>query len=272
MPRNPSAKVSRDEARDFYLEIFDSFAVEVYDKGDKRRGERPIDNRDKEPVVAAINARLSASSTDQTIVRSNVNGEYDVWQCWHTHDDWSREQAEAAFDEAWPTTEIEIEAPVLGATGTTGGACKCGCAVRVASNRHYLPGHDARHAGQVARAILALPADAAGMAEGADLLLALPTQALRDKAMAQVERGNAKTTTAKPALRKATTDPAEGEIQDGYVTVGGQAVPAQRFMVGERMALNINDAQDGSGDWLDSEGYNRKSQAYWLKRFYVAKV
>jgi hypothetical protein len=59
--------------------------------------------------------------------------------------------------------------------------CTCGCGQR--AQRQYKQGHDARHASQVAKAILADPeADPAG------LLAALPTDKLRLKAAAIVAR------------------------------------------------------------------------------------
>lgn len=55
--------------------------------------------------------------------------------------------------------------------------CRCGCGAQtVRPEASYLPGHDARHAGAVGRALLA----------GADreaALAALPTEALRTKAL-----------------------------------------------------------------------------------------
>lgn len=58
---------------------------------------------------------------------------------------------------------------------------KCGCGCGNLTARTYKPGHDARHAGQVARSII----------KGADpkeALKALPTDALRTKAQRMVTR------------------------------------------------------------------------------------
>jgi hypothetical protein len=55
--------------------------------------------------------------------------------------------------------------------------CRCGCGEATSGRRAlYRPGHDARHAGQIARAILADPDQRDA------LLAALPSAALRDKA------------------------------------------------------------------------------------------
>lgn len=57
--------------------------------------------------------------------------------------------------------------------------CKCGCGLRVMPRRSWVPGHDARAAGEAARAL-----------QGGDKTKrdALPTQALRDKATALADR------------------------------------------------------------------------------------
>ncbi len=51
--------------------------------------------------------------------------------------------------------------------------CLCGCGEPTA--RNYRPGHDARHVGQLARAVVA------GAADKRAALRALPTEALRAK-------------------------------------------------------------------------------------------
>lgn len=201
MPRRikAAAAVDRDEARELYLRIFDDFALEVYDKGDQKRGERIIDNRHLQPVVDAINVRLDGSNltngeAGQTIVRDWVNSDYEVWQCFQTYDSWTHEQAEAAFDTAWP-----VDAPALeAAPAASAGGCLCGCGLPTSKGKAYRPGHDARHAGQVAGAILALPAGPKVKAETIRLIDTLPTLALQNKALTQVTRGNTKTPT-KPA-------------------------------------------------------------------------
>jgi hypothetical protein len=53
--------------------------------------------------------------------------------------------------------------------------CRCGCGEQVGRGARYRPGHDARHASQVGRAMIA-----AG-AEDPELLAALPSEALRAK-------------------------------------------------------------------------------------------
>ncbi|WP_454175063.1 hypothetical protein [Gordonia sputi] len=60
-------------------------------------------------------------------------------------------------------------------------ACACGCS-EVTSGGRYRPGHDARHAGNLVRAVLA------GQVEMADALDAVASDALRAKITRGVER------------------------------------------------------------------------------------
>lgn len=61
--------------------------------------------------------------------------------------------------------------------------CRCGCGLQtIRTDAMYLPGHDARHAGIVGRAIIANPTQAK------DLIAALPTDRLRIKAEAMVAK------------------------------------------------------------------------------------
>lgn len=70
--------------------------------------------------------------------------------------------------------------------------CACTCGEQVGPKAMYRPGHDARHAGAVARAIAADPKQTKA------LLATLPSDALRAKAQRAVER-----LTAKPEPKEA---------------------------------------------------------------------
>lgn len=65
---------------------------------------------------------------------------------------------------------------------TAAPACTCGCGEQISPTATYRPGHDARHAGAVARAIAADPKQAK------TFLLALPSPALRAKAQRAADR------------------------------------------------------------------------------------
>lgn len=97
---------------------------------------------------------------------------------------------------------------------TTPGKCACGCKATV--ERFYKPGHDQRHFGQIARAIVANPAKLD------QLLATLPSDALRAKARQSAERlaaqALAKTERklAKVDAKLADlTDPAHNCIEEG---------------------------------------------------------
>ncbi|WP_336631110.1 MULTISPECIES: hypothetical protein [unclassified Microbacterium] len=76
---------------------------------------------------------------------------------------------------------------------TTTPTCTCGCGEQISPTATYRAGHDARHAGQVARAIAADPKQAK------TLLLALPSPALRAKAQRAADRLAARATTEEAA-------------------------------------------------------------------------
>lgn len=112
--------------------------------------------------------------------------------------------------------------------------CRCGCG---AYTNHptstYLPGHDARHAGNVARAIVADPTARISQ------LQTLPTERLREKASALVERW-----VAKAAAKDAT--PARTFVP-GSVKVGRWTYPARSWSDG---TTERNTKRDGSGEWV----------------------
>lgn len=256
MASSNTDRITRDEAYDLYMQIFGEFALGF---GDVEAIDRT------KAVVEAINVRLADAGSQQTIVVENVNGAELVWQCFQTYDHWTEEQAAAAFNQAW-SAELVMDAiapkPKAARPSTSAPAtqCRCGCKQATNKGKGYLPGHDARHAGQVARAILG---DASTAPEV--YLSALPTPALRAKALAQVARGNAKAAVAKVIASAPSTS--NSIPLDGYITHNRERIPAQTFQSNGEQRMNINDAADGSGDWLDAEGYAQHTQAYWLKRF-----
>lgn len=82
--------------------------------------------------------------------------------------------------------ESEVVRAAKGQNVQTG--CLCRCGRTAAAGKHYLPGHDARHASQVARLVSqgrteSWPADQVN-----SLVELLPTNALKLKALAQAHR------------------------------------------------------------------------------------
>lgn len=113
--------------------------------------------------------------------------------------------------------------------------CSCGCGnvVRKAGSL-YVPGHDARHAGLVAREVIG----------GAplDLLKALPSNALRAKAANMVNA-----VTAKAEAKAASPKSGKPVIETaGEVKVGRWTYPA-RLVDG---LMERNTKRDGSGEWV----------------------
>lgn len=81
------------------------------------------------------------------------------------------------------TAQVQIDAD---GNLTGGHFCKCDCGEIITTKASYRPGHDARHAGIVARAIAENPKQAK------TLLAALPSAALQAKATRAAERRTAK--------------------------------------------------------------------------------
>jgi len=93
----------------------------------------------------------------------------------------AREEVNGTSD----TAEV-IQLDEFRTVGRARGVRKCLCCDQPISSRglYYKQGHDARHAGEVARAILRAGTEA----DHSVYLNALPTQPLRDKALAIVGR------------------------------------------------------------------------------------
>jgi hypothetical protein len=155
------------------------------------------------------------------------DGAHDLYSTFHTVDEKSSIEMEQIFDKAFPAPTVEdAEATIAKrpAPRTPQNAtnpadlplCLCGCGDPVTNRkRNYKPGHDARHAGNVARDMAQFP----GMnnEERRRVLLdALPTDGLRWKAAGMADRLIAKGAPKKdraPITRSYTPDP------DGGVTV-----------------------------------------------------
>lgn len=247
----PVVSVTREQAKETYLAIYREFA---------------IDEKEVNDVVA------KALEANGLITLSDVNGEYNVWQSWKTYDGTDEAGALAYFDEAWPESMPEFvvhgtaipNAPKTKAPNTgpqvryVNAYCLCGCGEAPIGRKSYRPGHDARHASQVARRVLG--GEPATIIGGE-----LSTEALQQKAWAQVKRSNNKAVTSRA---DAISVPIADGVVHGYVTRNRIKIPAHTMLVSGEQRMNINNDADGSGDWLDAEGYDGKTQNYWLKRFH----
>lgn len=207
---------TRDDLREVYLLSFDQFAITPTDV--------VINSNDR------INSRyarelLGVLTQAGMLTVEDVNGEEDVWQVANpgTYDDHTRDEAESAIA-AW----LDEKVPATTATTSTGetitvakpatpkavknptGQCRCGCGENVAKS-HYRPGHDARHAGNVARSI-------AADGNWADLD-ALPSDKLQQKATDMANRLMAKANTK--SVPKEPTPPPVVQAKVGRATYEG---------------------------------------------------
>jgi hypothetical protein len=197
---------ARDDLREVYLLAFDQFAITPTDV--------TIYTTDR------INSRyarelLGVLVHEGLLAVSDVNGEEDVWQVSNpgTHDEATLEEATAVIDEFLNKT-MPNSAPT--ATPTNGsqpkatqpknptGKCLCTCGENVAKS-NYRPGHDARHAGNVARDIVA-NFNTKGY-DRREALAALPSDKLRIKAEDMAERLIAKIESRAAAKAKVETPP-----------------------------------------------------------------
>lgn len=89
-----------------------------------------------------------------------------------------------AFPELGEPKARKSSTPRVRKTDEPSKPCTCECGENAKAGRLYLPGHDARHAGQIARAM----AELTDGKKQAALLESLPTAALRDKAGRHFDR------------------------------------------------------------------------------------
>lgn len=179
----------REHLRKTYLLAFDDFATTPAEVADVVEGVTNV-RYSRELLGTLVNAGLLAVT--------DVNGDGDVWQVANpgTFDDYERDEAEEVIDSwlaakiASPTTTKEGKTmtakstkPRTTKTKNPTGKCLCGCGENSTSN--YRPGHDARHAGVVARQIAGPKVTPA---QATKALATLPSEALRLKASAMADR------------------------------------------------------------------------------------
>lgn len=127
-------------------------------------------------------------------------------------------------------------------TSTGSGHCLCGCGdiVRSMGKSVYRPGHDARHAGQVARYVAESGDDGA--------VAALPTDALRSKAENMVLRLRTKAQAQADLEAARASRPAKAaKWTYGEAKKGRWTYPTRT----NGRVTEINDKRDGSGNWAE---------------------
>lgn len=234
---------TRDDIRDTYLFTFNGFAVTPTDVPDAVPG---VTNPRyaRELLGILVNAGLVS-------VEEGQDG--DVWMTANpgSHDDHTLAEAEAVIDQwldsvpspdtqhpdnqesdmtdqpATQTTTPTPAKPVKNGNPADLPLCRCGCKSPIGRKSTYKPGHDARHAGQVARDIAATTDP-----QRAELMLAsLGSDALRQKAINMADRLQAKTNAkierkaAKDEPQHASEEAIEAAIEAGEAAAEAEADP-----------------------------------------------
>lgn len=219
MAKHPAkAQITADIAGDLrkaYLLSFDEFSTDPQEVADLVNGN-----------VRYARELLGVLTTNNLLTATDVNGDGDVWQVIDpgTYDDHTRDEAEAVIDafiaKHLLTTAKKATAPKSKPDSVTadGSPCLCGCGEATGKKSNYRPGHDARHAGNVGRAIAAEYATPGF--DRRELLAVLPSDSLKAKAEAiaekAVEKANKKSAKAGPV------------VEEGIITVGKNEVAALR--------------------------------------------
>lgn len=182
-----AADTSIATLRNAYTFIFNEFAVDY----DQVAAYCQVNRRPAREIVATLQG-LGIVGVDH--VNGNMSNAGIAIQSNLTYDDIDLDEALANFDAAIAAkftgmvdqvAEVTRTVKVRGAV-IESALCGCNCGLFTNKNRSYKPGHDARHASQVAKGLALLP-------EGNDfayggLLGTLPTPALRNKAILQAAR------------------------------------------------------------------------------------
>lgn len=234
MAKNLVARNTAQDLRTAYLLAFDNFSTEPVEVGNAVNGNSRYG---RELLATLVHGGILCTTL--------VNNAEQVWQCLETYDSVDRAAAEATIDAFLATFEDEAPAPKPKAP-TSLLACKCGCGELANKDRDYRPGHDARHAGNIGRAMAA--EFALGHADKAEaLVLQLPSAALRAKARGvALKAAEGKTRRPKAAPKAARTKVAKDVRVLGTVKAGRWTYPA---MMDAKGGVVRNTKRDGSGDW-----------------------
>lgn len=222
------AITNESELRSTYLHVYDSFATD------------PSEIAHTLDINVRFARELLATLVNANLVVETEGEMGTVWQCWQTHDDIDREEAEYLFDNWIETTNHtnqentvskpdKTEKPAKPAKEQTFHPCYCGCTENVPSKSFYRPGHDARHAGRIGR----LVAEDGNTDHYSDL----PSERLVAKAQGITEKALAKAQ-AKADRAAAKTTP---EVVEGTLTVGKNERIGRKF-------------KDGTVEYMDEKG------------------
>lgn len=247
--------ILRADLRMVYLAIFDNFALNIGDIVD-------LDNIGNYRYAREL---VGVLSNQGLIAEQDVNGEEIVYQTYpDTYDNIDRAEAERRIDEflnkAIPATttaspnptkkERKMTATTTAPKSTDLRTCTCGCGENVAGKSNYRPGHDARHAGNIARAAFALRKDGQTTAEAEAQINSLPTDALQAKARGMIAgwqaKDNAKAARAQAQAQAKAKDADVPEFTEGTMKKGRWEYPTRTYQGG---VVEVNTKRDGSGSW-----------------------
>lgn len=236
----------RADLRDVYMALYDSSIVadipELAIATD-------LERRYVAELVGVLQRINGGDDTPLAIVNAEVgeagnDGAHTLYQAGFCSDQEDRKAAEFRFDFYVPAGQTKAasaprtpqnathpDAPTRDANPAGLPACRCGCKEICNRGRNYRPGHDARHAGQIARYI----AEKDDEEVWDSALSLLPTQALRDKASDMAIRLLKKVASRTHATRvKLADDGATNEeiekvqFVSGKVKVGRWWYPAEQ--------------------------------------------
>lgn len=191
MTKNLVARNTEQDLRTAYLLAFDNFSTTPVEVGDAVKGNSRYG---RELLGTLVHGGI--------VCDTRVNGDEMVWQCTETYDNTERETAIETF-ENWLNSRTPEAPKAKAVLPAWAHGCRCNCGFPTNNPKsNYLPGHDARHAGIVGRAILA-------GGNKAELLATLPTEALRAKA------ANMTGKKARKANRPADVVPTQGNVRIG---------------------------------------------------------
>lgn len=145
---------------------------------------------------------------------------------------------------------LHLSTEVVSVRGVEFKGCRCGCGTPVSPKADYRPGHDARHAGIVARNAVDAFLNGQGALDSPEYYTVIQDRpALVQKARLMAFRLAARLAekVEKNASRAKKTAPAkEGEPKTGEIKIGRWTYPARMTQGGK---AERNAKRDGSGSW-----------------------
>lgn len=209
--------------------------------------DNPVETTMGDVAIETGYSRAMVRHATQVLVQADLLRAHPTRAGLFEHDYW--DDPTATFEEMFTMTDTKTVATTTPATVAAFPNCNCGCGEAVQSKKaQYRPGHDARHAGTIGRAM----AETQDSKARANLLGRLPSEALRvkaqgafEKALEKAERKSANSLVGKGQRRR----PAKGKNIKGTVKVGRWEYPAEQHGAGDGKMVR-NSKRDGSGEWV----------------------